>query len=115
MPLPSWVDSNYVAHNIAEFTRTGFHGALNYYRAAEPYFYLSAPWKGAKIAQPSFYISGKADGLAALYPPLEKLRAGLPGLFGNLELDNVGHWIQHEASAEVSAQLVKFLRTLNPA
>jgi hypothetical protein len=48
-PLPSWVEQDYVAHNIAEFKRTGFHGALNYYRAAEPYFFLSAAWKGAKI------------------------------------------------------------------
>jgi pimeloyl-ACP methyl ester carboxylesterase len=114
-PLPSWVEPDYLAHNVAEFKRTGFHGALNYYRAAEPYFYLSAAWKGAKITQPSFYISGKADGLGALYPPAEKLRAGLPGLVGNLELDNVGHWIQHEASAEVSEQLVKFLRTVTAA
>ena len=83
--------------------------------AAEPYFYLSAAWKGAKIAQPSFYVGGKADGLGALYPPIETLRAGLPGLVGNLELDNVGHWVQHEASAEVSDQLVKFLHTVNPA
>ena len=71
-PLPSWAEPDYVAHNAAEFQRTGFHGALNYYRAAEPYFYLSAAWKGAKITQPSFYISGKADGLGALYPPFEK-------------------------------------------
>jgi pimeloyl-ACP methyl ester carboxylesterase len=114
-PLPSWVEPDYLAHNVTEFQRTGFHGALNYYRAAELYFDLSAAWKGAKITQPSFYISGKADGLGALYPPAEKLRAGLPGLIGNLELDNVGHWVQHEASAEVSEQLVKFLRTVNPA
>jgi pimeloyl-ACP methyl ester carboxylesterase len=76
---------------------------------------LSGAWKGAKISQPSFYISGKADGLQELLPPMEKIRAGLPGLVGNLELDNVGHWVQHEASAEVSDQLVKFLRTVNPA
>jgi pimeloyl-ACP methyl ester carboxylesterase len=114
-PLPSWAEPDYVAHNIAEFQRTGFQGALNYYRAAEPYFYLSAPWKGAKITQPSFYISGKADGLGQLYPPFEKLRPSLPGLVGTLEIDNVGHWVQHEASAVVSDQLVNFLRTVNPA
>ena len=114
-PLPSWVEPDYVEYNVAEFQRTGFHGALNYYRAAEPYFYLSAAWKGAKITQPSFYISGKSDGLGALSPPAEKLLAGLPGLLGHLELDDVGHWIQHEASAEVSEQLVKFLRTVSPA
>jgi pimeloyl-ACP methyl ester carboxylesterase len=112
--LPSWAEPDYVAHNVTEFQRTGFHGGLNYYRAAEPYFYLSAAWKGARINQPSFYIGGKVDGLGALYPPFEKLRAGLPGLVGNLELDNVGHWVQHEASAQVSDQLVRFLRTVNP-
>jgi pimeloyl-ACP methyl ester carboxylesterase len=110
-PLPFWAEPDYVAHNITEFQRTGFHGGLNYYRAAEPYFYLSGAWKGAKITQPSFYIAGKADGLRGLYPPVEKLGAGLPGLVGSLEIDNVGHWVQHEASAVVSDQLVKFLRT----
>ena len=112
-PLPSWVERDYLTHNIAEFQRTGFHGALNYYRAAEPYFFLSGAWKGAKVTQPSIYLSGKADGLAALYPPFERLRPGLPGLVGNLEIDNVGHWPQHEASAQVNEQLVKFLRTMH--
>src|ERR1700727_1325388 len=41
-PLPSWVEPDYLAHNVAEFTRTGSHGALTYYPAAAPYFYLSA-------------------------------------------------------------------------
>ncbi|MGH8782921.1 alpha/beta fold hydrolase [Paraburkholderia sp.] len=115
-PLPSWAPPDYVAHNIAEFRRTGFHGGLNYYRAAEPYFILSAAWKGAKVVQPSFFIWGKADGLKELYPlSLEDLRAGLPGLAGGLEFDNVGHWVQHEAAAEVSDQLLKFLRTVDLA
>jgi pimeloyl-ACP methyl ester carboxylesterase len=113
-PLPLWAEQDYVAHNVTEFQRTGFHGGLNYYRAAELYFHLSGVWKGATITQPSFYIAGKEDGLKELYPPVEKLRAGLPGLVGNLEIDNVGHWIQHEASAEVSHQLVKFLHTVHP-
>jgi pimeloyl-ACP methyl ester carboxylesterase len=114
-PLPSWADPDYVAHNIAEFQRTGFHGALNYYRAAEPYFYLSAAFKGAKITQPSFFIWGKADGLKELYPlTIDQMEATLPGLVGGLELDNVGHWVQHEASAEVSDRLVNFLSTINP-
>jgi pimeloyl-ACP methyl ester carboxylesterase len=115
-PLPSWAEPDYVNHTIAEFQRTGFHGALNYYRAAEPYFSLSAAFKGAKISQPSILIWGKADGLKELYPlTLEQMRAGLPGLVAAPELDNVGHWVQHEASAEVSDQLVKFLRAVDPA
>jgi pimeloyl-ACP methyl ester carboxylesterase len=113
-PLPSWAAADYVAHNVAEFQRTGFHGGLNYYRAAEPYFHLSGAWKGARITQPSFFMTGKADGLNELYPPLKKLGAGLPGLLGTLEIEGVGHWVQHEAAAEVDAQLVEFLRSVSP-
>jgi hypothetical protein len=59
-------------------------------------------------------MMGKADGLRQLYPMNEdQFRVGLPGLIGSLELDNVGHWIQHEASAEVSDQLLKSLGTIN--
>ncbi len=112
IPLPGWAEADYVAHNIAEFQRTGFHGALNYYRAAEPYFHLSGVFKVAKITQHSFLMMGKADGLKQLYPFTEdQLRAGVPGLTGVIELDNVGHWIQHEASAEVTEQLLKFLQS----
>jgi pimeloyl-ACP methyl ester carboxylesterase len=112
--LPSWAAPDYVNRNVTEFQRTGFHGGLNYYRAAEPYFHLSAAFKGAKISQPSFFIWGKADGLKELYPlTLDQMRAGLPGLIGALELDDVGHWVQHEAADVVSDQLLNFLRTVD--
>lgn len=115
-PLPSWAEPDYIQHNISEFQRTGFHGGLNYYRAAEPYFALSSPWRGAKISQPSFFISGTADGLKTLYPlNATQLRVGLPGLVEMVELDNVGHWIQHEAPSEAARHLLKFLRTVQCA
>jgi pimeloyl-ACP methyl ester carboxylesterase len=91
------------------------HGALNYYRAAEPYFSLSSAFKGAEVARPSFFMGGKADGLGELYPlTIDQMRAGLPGLVGGIELEGVGHWVHHEASAEVNAQLVKFLSAVHP-
>ena len=43
------------------------------------------------------------------------MRGGLPGLIGGLELDNVGHWVQHEASDLVNEQLVEFLRITSPS
>ena len=113
-PMPAWVKADYLAHNIAEFQRTGFRGGLNYYRAAEAYFELSAAFTGAKIAQPSYFIWGASDGLRELYPlTFEQMRDGLPGLVGAMELDNVGHWVQHEAADVVSDQLVEFLRTVH--
>jgi hypothetical protein len=49
-PLPAWDGRDYIAHDITEFRRAGFHGSLNDHRAAESYFCLSAAWKGAKPA-----------------------------------------------------------------
>jgi pimeloyl-ACP methyl ester carboxylesterase len=113
-PLPAWAPKDYVEHNIAEYQRTGFHGALNYYRAAEPYFYLSAAFKGAVIAQPCFFIWGNADGLKEIFPlTLDQMRAGLPGLQGGIELDDIGHWVQHEATDRVNDELVKFLKQIS--
>jgi pimeloyl-ACP methyl ester carboxylesterase len=114
-PLPAWVDPDYVAHNIATFGRTGFHGGLNYYRAAESWFDLSAPWKGAKVTQPSFFIWGNSDGQKEFYPfTMDQIRVGLPNLVGGLELDDVGHWVQHEAAQIVNDKLVGFLREVRP-
>ncbi|HTI02815.1 MAG TPA: hypothetical protein VL752_17845 [Acidisoma sp.] len=45
---------------------------------------------------------------------LEQMRHGLPALVGGLELDGIGHWVQHEAADLVSVALVKFLRTVKP-
>jgi pimeloyl-ACP methyl ester carboxylesterase len=60
-------------------------------------------------------MGGKADGLGELYPlTIDQMRAGLPGLVGGIELEGVGHWVHHEASAEVNAQLVKFLSAVHP-
>jgi pimeloyl-ACP methyl ester carboxylesterase len=54
--------------------------------------------------------------LRELYPlTKDQMRDGLPGLVGGIELDNVGHWVQHEASEVVNDQLVKFLRTVDAA
>jgi pimeloyl-ACP methyl ester carboxylesterase len=113
--LPSWIEPHYLAHTIAEYQRTGFHGALNYYRAVQPFFDLSSAFTGAKIAQPSFFIWGKADGLFPIYKLTEaSMRERAPGLEGYVGLDGVGHWVQHEAAAQVSDHLVTFSRAVSP-
>ena len=113
--LPTWIEPDYLAHNIAEFQRTGFHGALNYYRAVQPYFDLSGAYRGAKITQPSYFMWGRSDGLFPIYHLTEaKLRDSLPGLAGYVGLDGVGHWVQHEAADQVSQQLVAFAHAVSP-
>lgn len=60
-PLPSWAQPDYVEHNVAEFQRTGFHGGLNYYRAAEPYV-LSLCCVQGREGHPAFFLHGGERG-----------------------------------------------------
>jgi pimeloyl-ACP methyl ester carboxylesterase len=96
---------------IRRTQRTGFHGALNYYRAVQPFFDLSGAYLGAKISQPSYFTWGKLDGLFPIYHLTEAMmRDRLPGLRGYIGLDGVGHWVQHEAAAQVNQDLITFAR-----
>ncbi len=116
--VPSWADSAYVAHTIRSFEKTGFHGGLNYYRAAQATFDLTPAFKNALIRQPSLYIWGAEDGLCRLFHPTpptsEEMRQLAPGLVDVVRLDGVGHWIQHEASDRLNAELLKFLGAIGP-
>ena len=110
VPLPDWADADDVAAAIADFQRTGFHGPLNYYRAIQPFFDMAGAFAGATIRQPSFFLTGKADGLAKVRTVTEEgLRRSLPGLRGFVELGGVGHWPQLEATGAVNDALLGFL------
>ncbi len=108
--VPGWADAGDVAAAVADFQRSGFHGPLNYYRAIQPFFDMAGAFAGATIRQPSFFLMGKADGLAKVRTVTEdSLRLSLPGLRGFLALDGVGHWPQLEATSVVNAALLGFL------
>lgn len=114
--VPSWADPAYVRHTISAFVRTGFRGGLNYYRAYPTTFKLMAAYKHAVIRQPSLYIWGAADGLSRMShpetPSLAALRETQPNLVDQIRLENVGHWVQHEAADRVNEALTAFLARL---
>jgi pimeloyl-ACP methyl ester carboxylesterase len=43
------IDSTYINDAVAAFSRTGFHGPLNYYRAVDPFTPNSAAFAGPKF------------------------------------------------------------------
>ena len=109
--VPPWADSDDLAYVVHEFTRTGFVPALSYYCSIEPFFELARPFRVAQIRQPAFFIYGEVDGVAKMRKPEEaELRSMVPGLVGFVSLPGVGHWPQQEASEQVNATLLGFLR-----
>jgi pimeloyl-ACP methyl ester carboxylesterase len=115
-PAPSALhsmDPQYVAEAIAAFTRTGFHGALNYYRSIDPFTRHSAAFAGAKIHQPSMFLAGTLDGLNLVAEPNEQsMRGNLTGLRSFTMVEGVGHWPQLEAPEATNAALLAFLKSL---
>lgn len=113
MDVPSWASLDYVAPTIAEFERTGFHAGLNYYRVLQLTFDMTAAFKGATIAQPSMYIWGGADNLCRFFhpepPTVDDLRPVWPGLVEVVQLEDVGHWPQHESAERVNDAILRFL------
>jgi pimeloyl-ACP methyl ester carboxylesterase len=114
-PLPAWLTEADLDFYAGEFTRTGFTGGLNWYRAMDLSWELTAPFSGAAIAQPSCFIAGKEDDVLS-FPGMDAVMAGLksvlPGLRQTLLLDGCGHWVQQERPNEVNATLLEFLRGL---
>jgi pimeloyl-ACP methyl ester carboxylesterase len=107
------IDSTYIADAVAAFTRTGFHGPLNYYRAIDPFTRHSAAFAGAKIRQPSMFLAGILDGLNLIAQPnAESMRGNLTDLRSFTMLDGVGHWPQLEAPEATNAALLAFLKSL---
>jgi pimeloyl-ACP methyl ester carboxylesterase len=110
--LPAWWNEADIAHCIAEFTRTGFRGGLNWYRNIGRSWELLAPWRGQIIRQPSMFIAGASDDVLR-FPSsntqIENFGRTLPALRGCHILEGAGHWIQRERARAVNALLIGFL------
>ena len=112
--LPHWLTEDDVKFYVDELSRTGFRGGLNWYRNLNRLPGLLAPWVGATIEQPSFYMGGSTDLLAGNTPKaVADMKAALPDLRHVEVLEGAGHWLQQERPAEVNAALVTFLQDLD--
>ena len=111
--LPAWLTQEDLDVYVAEFTRTGFTGGLNWYRNQDRNWELLAPWQGAVVTPPALYVAGTRDpvvdfpGMDQLLP---NLRLFVPNLRDSVMLEGCGHWTQQERPDEVSERLVAFCR-----
>jgi pimeloyl-ACP methyl ester carboxylesterase len=113
--LPRWLSERDVDFYAGEFRRSGFRGALNWYRNLDRSWEMSAPFEGAVVNVPALYIAGDRD-LVVSFPGMDQLLANLkrfvPDLRQQLMLTGCGHWTQQERPEDVNAAVIDFLRTL---
>ena len=109
--LPSWLSQEELDHYVAEFTRTGFTGGINWYRNFDRNWETTPELDGKHVTAPSLFIGGAQDPVLIMSPP-DVGRDYLDDHRGNIIVENAGHWVQQEKPAEVNAALLDFLKSL---
>jgi len=113
--LPSWIEESDIDFYGEEFKRSGFRGALNYYRNIDRNWEITGAMAGLQVIVPALYIAGDRDFVVS-FPGTDQLLANLktfvPGLRKIQMLPGCGHWTQQERPNEVSAALVEFIQAL---
>jgi epoxide hydrolase A/B len=113
--LPAWLTEADIDFYVAEFTRTGFRGGLNWYRNIDRSWELMAPFAGKQITVPALFMAGDRDlvvGFRGMDQVITNLPHSVPNLRGTIFLPGCGHWTQQERPREVNAAILDFLRGL---
>lgn len=113
--LPAWLTEADLDVYVDQFNRAGFRGGLNWYRAQDLTWELTAAFAGAKVTVPALYIGGEDDralDIPGLRRALDRLPEAVPNLRDRILLPGCGHWTQQERPAEVNAALIAFLKDL---
>jgi pimeloyl-ACP methyl ester carboxylesterase len=108
-PLPDWISPTEFEYYVSEFSRTGFTGALNWYRNYDRNWESTPQLADARIDVPALFVGGTADPIA---PTMNPARAGevVCGPYTAEMIDGAGHWVQQERPDEVNKLLLRFLR-----
>lgn len=105
--IPPWLSADEFGHYVAEFARTGFSGALNWYRCFDRNWEVTAQPAAPTITAPALFIGGASDPTLA-YTPRDRVRDIVTGQYREVILDG-GHWLPEERPAEVNSALLEFI------
>jgi pimeloyl-ACP methyl ester carboxylesterase len=109
--LPDWLTEDELDYYTEEFSRTGFTGALNWYRNFDRNWEITACPVAEKITVPGLFVGGTADPVLA-FTRIDRAREVAKGPYRQVMLDRAGHWIQQERAAEITGELLSFLSEL---
>jgi pimeloyl-ACP methyl ester carboxylesterase len=111
--LPAWLSQDELDHYVAEFTRTGFTGGINWYRNLDRNWERLAGTEGDKVQPPAAFLGGAQDPVLMMTPP-SVADGWLADDRGSLIVEGAGHWVQQEKPDEVNAFVLQFLAGLPP-
>ena len=110
----TWLPDDDLEVYVQEFSRTGFQGGLNRYRATfidESLIDQLRVFAGKKVEVPAAFISGVKDwGVYQIPGSVEKMRAVLEQMTDEdfVLIEDAGHWVQQEKPGAVVEHLLRF-------
>ncbi|KAL3849191.1 hypothetical protein ACJIZ3_011073 [Penstemon smallii] len=113
--MPSWLTEDDVNYYATHFQKTGFTGGLNYYRAMDLSWELTAPWTGSEIKVPVKFIVGDFD-LTYHMPGVQDylhnggMKKYVPLLEEIVVMEGVGHFLNQENPEDVSEHIYDFIK-----
>ena len=110
--VPGWLSDDDFAVYEAAFRRTGFTGALNWYRNLDRNWELTEEIASRKVDIPAIYIVGERDPVLS-FMPVEPMEEWVPGLREHVVIPGAGHWLQQQAPTETNDGLLRFLAGLD--
>ncbi len=113
--LPAWLKPEDLDYFATEFSRTGFRGALNWYRAQDTFWEATPFLVGRQILQPALFIGGADDPWIAQVgrASVDNLEKSIPNLWRKVLLPGIGHSVEQEAPTEVTRLILEFLRQVD--
>jgi len=109
-----WLTEDELRVYSGEFTRTGFQGALQWYRWRTSGRFAAEleTFAGRTIDVPSMFVSGKSDwGPYQVPGSIESMQhKACARMLGCHMVEGAGHWVQQERPEAVSRLLVDFLQ-----
>ncbi|XP_077218517.1 epoxide hydrolase 1-like [Tasmannia lanceolata] len=113
--LPSWLSEEDISYYASKFEKTGFTGGINYYRALDLNWELSAAWTGMKLKVPVKFIIGDLD-LTYHTPGVQDyihkggFKKDVPFLEDVVVMEGVGHFINQEKPEEITTHIYNFIK-----
>ena len=108
----TWLTDAELQVYVTEFGRTGFQGALNWYRNTFDAASVAelAAFHGRRIEVPACFIAGRSDwGTYQTPGALEAMTSACASYAGPYFIEEAGHWVAQEQPRRLDATLGEFL------
>ncbi len=109
-----WLPDHELSVYSREFGRTGFQGALQWYRCGTNGMSAAGLRSLSRrtIDMPSWFIAGRSDwGIYQVPGSFETMRTqACTRMLGTTLIEGAGHWVQQEQPERVSEVLIRFLQ-----